>query len=206
MTKIRILIVDDHSLVCLGLASLLSYQNDFEVVGTATNGQEAVERFRELKPDVVIMDLMMPKMDGVEATRLIHEQSPETRILILTTFGTSADVARAVSSGASGAVMKDIPNEELLTAIRSVAVGKTAFSPEICNLLKEEPNPPEFTKKQMDILQAVTRGLTNADIAQLYGISTDAAKRHIMVIFKKLGASNRAEAVTIALRRHLLKI
>jgi len=206
MTKTRILIADDHSLVCLGLASLLGYQTDFEVVGTAANGTEAVRLFTELKPNVVIMDLMMPKTDGVEATRLIRESDPDARILILTTFGTSADVARAVAAGASGAVMKDTPNDELLGAIRAVAVGKTVFSPEIRKTLSEEPNPPEFTKKQMEILHAVTRGLTNADIAQLYGITTDAAKRHVMVIFRKLGASNRAEAVTIALRRHLLKI
>ena len=117
-----------------------------------------------------------------------------------------ADATRAVSAGAAGAIMKDATNEELLKAIRTVAAGGTSLAPSIRKMLAEDPNPPDFTKKQLDILHSITRGLTNADIAKQLGISTDAAKQHVMAIFKKLGASNRAEAVTIALRKHLLKI
>ena len=206
MNKIRILIADDHSLVRLGFASLLGYQPDFEVVGTASDGEEAVRLFAERSPDVVVMDLMMPRVDGVEATRRIRALNDAARILILTTFGTSVDVSRAITAGASGAIMKDSTNDELLDAIRTVASGGKVFSPEVRTAMNEEPNPPEFTQKQLEVLYSLTRGLTNADIAKLYGITTDAAKRHVMVIFKKLGASNRAEAVTIALRRQLLKI
>lgn len=206
MNKIRLLIADDHSLVRLGFASLLSYQPDLEVVGTASDGEEAVRLFVEQSPDVVVMDLMMPRVDGVEATRRIRTLNDAAKILILTTFGTSVDVARAITAGASGAIMKDSTNDELLDAIRTVMSGGTVFSPEVKTAMNEEANPPEFTKKQMEVLYSLTRGLTNADIAKLYGITTDAAKRHVMVIFKKLGASNRAEAVMIALRRQLLKI
>ena len=206
MDKTKILIADDHSLVRMGFASLLGYQPDFQVVGTAEDGRSAVRLFDELKPDVIVMDLMMPKVDGVEATRRIREKDPNARILILTSFGTSADVTRAVSAGAAGAIMKDATNEELLKAIRTVAAGGTSLASSIRKMMAEDPNPPDFTKKQLDILHSITRGLTNADIAKQLGISTDAAKQHVMAIFKKLGASNRAEAVTIALRKHLLKL
>lgn len=206
MNKIRILIADDHSLVRIGLASLLGYQPDFKVVGTAEDGDTAVRLFRELSPDVTVIDLMMPKTNGVVATKRIREVDPKARILILTTFGTSADVARALSAGAAGAIVKDSTNDELLTAIRTVAAGGESISPVIRKSLDYNPNPPEFTKRQTEILFSVTRGLTNADIAKQFGISTDAAKQHVMAIFKKLGAANRAEAVTIALQKHLLKI
>ena len=204
--KTKILIADDHSLVRIGFASLLGYQDDFQVVGTAENGNEALRLFEDTHPDVVVMDLMMPKMDGVEATQRIRAEDQNAKILILTTFGTSADVLRAVSAGASGAILKDSTDDELLTAIRTVANGGTSFSSDIRKMMDEDPNPPDFTQKQLDILHAITRGLTNADIAKQLGISTDAAKQHVMAIFKKLGAANRAEAVTIALRKHLLKI
>ena len=144
MNKIRILIADDHSLVRLGFASLLGYQPDFEVVGTASDGEEAVRLFVEQSPDVVVMDLMMPRVDGVEATRRIRTLNDAAKILILTTFGTSVDVARAIAAGASGAIMKDSTNDELLDAIRTVVSGGTVFSPDVKTAMNEEPNPPEF--------------------------------------------------------------
>ena len=205
MSKIRILVADDHALLRRGLVSLLEYQKDFAVIGEAGNGREAVDRSRELKPDVVILDLSMPVMDGVEAARLIHEALPDVRILILTTFGTSVDVARAVRAGATGALVKDSDDDELLASIRKVANGETAFSPEIQVLLKE-PLPPELTDRQREVLAAIVHGLASDAIATRLGISTDAVNQHIDAIRKKLGAANRAEAVAIALRKHLLKI
>mgnify|MGYP003316957965 CR=1 FL=1 len=205
MSKIRILVADDHALLRRGLVSLLEYQKDFAVIGEAGNGREAVDRSRELKPDVVILDLSMPVMDGVEAARLIHEAQPDVRILILTTFGTSVDVARAVRAGATGALVKDSDDDELLASIRKVANGETAFSPEIQVLLKE-PLPPELTDRQREVLAAIVHGLASDAIATRLGISTDAVNQHIDAIRKKLGAANRAEAVAIALRKHLLKI
>ena len=205
MKEIRILLADDHSIVRTGIAAILGYEKDITVVGEAEDGEEAIRLARKLSPDIVLMDLMMPGMDGVEATRTIRETLPDTKVLILTTFGTSADVARAIAAGASGAIVKDISKDDLVSAIRRVTNGETVFSPEIEQSTKAEPDVPEFTRRQLDILHSVTRGLTNADIARQFGISTDGVKHHIMAIFKKLGATNRSEAVAIALRRQLLK-
>ena len=205
MKEIRILLADDHSIVRTGIAAILGYEKDISVVGEAEDGEEAIRLARKLSPDIVLMDLMMPGMDGVEATRTIRKTLPETKVLILTTFGTSADVARAIAAGASGAIVKDISKDDLVSAIRRATNGETVFSPEIEQSTKAEPDVPEFTRRQLDILHSVTRGLTNADIARQFGISTDGVKHHIMAIFKKLGATNRSEAVAIALRRQLLK-
>ena len=202
--KTRILIVDDHALIRRGLADLLRYEKDLAVVGEASDGEAAVAVATELKPDVVVMDLMMPVMDGVEATRRIKEALPDTKILILTTFGTSVDVARAIAAGASGAIMKDASMEDQLHAIRTVASGGKVLSPEIEKTVQEEPLP-EFTKRQLVILESAARGLTNKDIANMLDISPDAVKQHLAAICSKLGAANRAEAVNVAHRKHLLK-
>ena len=203
-SKTRILIVDDHALIRRGLADLLRYEKDLAVVGEASDGEAAVAVATELKPDVVVMDLMMPVMDGVEATQRIKEALPETKILILTTFGTSVDVARAIAAGASGAIVKDASMEDQLHAIRTVASGGKVLSPEIEKTVQEEPLP-EFTKRQLVILESAARGLTNKDIANMLNISPDAVKQHLAAICSKLGAANRAEAVNVAHRKHLLK-
>ena len=203
-SKTRILIVDDHALIRRGLADLLRYEKDLAVVGEASDGEAAVAVATELKPDVVVMDLMMPVMDGVEATQRIKTALPEAKILILTTFGTSVDVARAIAAGASGAIMKDASMEDQLHAIRTVASGGKVLSPEIEKAVQEEPLP-EFTKRQLVILESAARGLTNKDIANMLDISPDAVKQHLAAICSKLGAANRAEAVNVAHRKHLLK-
>ena len=205
MKKIRILVVDDHELLRFGLSTLLQFQKDMEVVGGAENGAEALGLARQLKPDVVVMDLMMPQMDGVESTQRILAELPATRIMLLTSFGTAADVIRAIRAGAVGALVKDSPNDELIAAIRNVAAGKQVFSPEIKKMIDTEPPPPDFTSRQLEILNAITRGFTNADIADILHISPDAVKQHIISICTKLGAANRSEAGAIALRKHLLK-
>ena len=205
MKRIRILVVDDHALIRHGLSALLRSQADFTIAGEAADGEEAVAAALKLKPDLVIMDLSMPVMDGVEATRRIREELPAVRILLLTTFGTSADVTRALRYGASGALVKDTDDDELLAAVRTVAGGGTVFSPEIQAMLRE-PQPPELTDRQREILEAIIRGLATDGIAAKLGISSDTVNQHINAIREKLGAANRAEAVAIALRRHLLKI
>ena len=206
MKQIRILIVDDHAVVRLGLAALFKYQKDLKVVGEADDGTSAVARTKELKPDVVVLDLMMPGLDGAETTHRIREASPATNVLILTSFGTSADLGRALRAGANGAILKGAANADLLSALRAVAAGTRAVSPEIEEFLSEAPVPPEFTKRQLEILESVTRGLSNPDIAKQLGISTDAVKQHLNAIYQKLDVSTRTEAITIALRRQLLKI
>ena len=206
MKPVSVLLVDDHALIRRGLADLIRYESDLKVAGEAANGQEAVEAARKLNPDVIVMDLMMPEMDGVEATRRIKAERPDSRILILTTFGTSADVARAMAAGASGAIMKDAETDDQLAAIRAVAAGGKAFSPGIEKSLNEQQPTPNLTDRQLLILESVTRGLTNRDIATMLGISADAVKQHLAAIFTKIGAANRSEAVSIALRKHLLKM
>ena len=205
-SKTRILLVDDHALLRRGLADLIRYEKDMSVVGEAGDGETAVNAAVNLKPDLVVMDLMMPVVDGVEATRRIKAVLPSTHVLILTTFGTSADVARAISAGATGAIMKDASTDEQLAAIRTVAAGGTVFSPEIQRSMDETPKPPDFTDRQLEVLQSVVDGLGNKEIASKLKISTDAVKQHLNAICTKLGASNRVEAVSIALRRHLLRV
>jgi len=206
MNPIRILIADDHALLRHGLVMLFGLHKDLSVVGEAKNGLEALKLAQRLTPDVIVLDLSMPVMDGVEATRQIHEAVPSAKILILTTFGTSIDVSRALRAGASGALVKDSDDEELVRAICTVADGKQALSREIKAMLKNEPEPPELTDRQREILESTVRGLSSEAIAGELGISAYAVNQHLDAIRKKLGAANRTEAVAIALKKHLLKI
>lgn len=200
MKRIRILLADDHRLLRMGLATLISFHPDLEVVGEAADGEEAVRRAQALEPDVIVMDLMMPKVDGAEATRRIHKLLPKTRILILTTFGTSAELANAMRAGASGALVKDTANDALIESIRAVARGETTLSPEIRSTLAEISAVPALTPRQQEILSFVKRGLTNQDISKALSISADAVKQHLGAICRKLGAANRTEAVALAMR------
>lgn len=201
--KITLLLVDDHSIVRIGLKALINYQKDMSVVGEAKNGEEAIRLVRKLQPDVVIMDLMMPKLNGADATKQVLCEYPNTKIIILTSYGTSADLARAVANGAVGAQIKDAPPENLLAAIRSVVQGKTAYAPELKPLLMEPP--PELTDLQLKMLGSVVRGLSNTEIATEFGLSLISTKRKLAAIFLALGAANRSEAAGIALQKHLLK-
>ena len=204
--KIRILVADDHKIVRIGLVSLLNTIDGLEVIGEASDGDEVVTIAQRTRPDVVVMDLMMPKKDGDTATAEIHAMLPETRILILTTFGTSDGIARALASGATGAVMKTADDRLLVEAIREVASGRRYISDDIRRLLAEDPPIPELTDRQMEILQSITRGLTNADIAKLLGIREDSVKKLVATVCTKIGAANRTEAAVIAIRKHLLKL
>lgn len=206
MQPIRILIADDHAIIRMGLASLLGTQKDIEVVGEAEDGEVAVTKASKLVPDIVIMDLMMPKKDGVAATKEIHKSFPNIKILILTSYGTSDGIAHALAAGASGALMKSTEFAEFVTAIRKIAIGERVIAPEISRQLAEDPPVPMLTQRQTEILLSITRGLTNSDIAKQFGIREDSVKEHTSTIFAKLGASNRSEAVAIALRKHLLKM
>jgi len=204
--KTKVLLADDHAILRMGLAALLSSKSDLEVIGEACDGDEAVSLAVRLKPDVVIMDLMMPKKDGIAATAEIHELAPEVKILILTTFGTSNGFARAIKSGASGAIMKNAEKSDLISAIRTVAGGGRAITSEVAKLLHDDPPVQELSPRQADILKSVTQGMTNREIANQFAISPESVKSHIATIFNKIGANSRSEAVTIALRKHLLKM
>ena len=204
--KITVLIADDHSIVRMGLASLLNAEPDIEVIGEAENGDVAVTKARELNPDVVVMDLVMPQKDGSTATAEILDEFPEIKILLLTTFGTSDGIARALAVGASGALMKNTDFNEFVSSIRIVAAGGKAVSKEIEQLMADDPPVHDLTQRQKDILSSVVRGLTNADIAKQFTIRESSVKDHLTAIFTKLGAANRSEAISIALRKHLLKL
>ena len=205
MNKTKVLIVDDHAILRMGLASLINAEDDLVVIGDADDGETAIRKARKLNPDVIVMDLMMPDMDGVETTEHILANCHEAKILILTTFGTSDALGHALSAGALGAVMKNVPFPELVRAIRTVATGKRFVSPDIERILASRPPLPPLSPRQGEILSAIARGLSNTEIANLLGIGPDMVKTHVNLLFKKLGASNRAEAVDIAHRRHLLK-
>ena len=202
--KISILIADDHLIVRTGLAALLGTERDFQVVGQAKNGIEAVRETVRLRPDVVIMDLVMPKKDGVEATAEISEKAPGSRVIMLTTFGTSDGIAHALAAGAKGAILKNADNAELVRAIRKVHNGGEFLSAEIQQQLAADPPIPQLTQRQNEILAAMVRGLTDRDISRQLGIRLDGVNDHVRAILAKLGAANRTEAVAIALRKHLL--
>ena len=205
MKEIRVLLADDHAIVRMGLASLLGTQSDIKVVGEADDGQDAVRKAVRLSPDVIIMDLMMPKMDGAAATAEIHAKLPGSKILLLTSYGEADGIAHALASGASGALMKSTEFSEFVTAIRTIAGGGRVIAPEIRRQLAESPPVPDLSPRQMEILDAFTRGLTNAEIAKMLDIREDSVKEYANTIYAKLGAVNRSEAITIAMRKHLLK-
>lgn len=206
MKKIKILIVDDHAIFRRGLTSLLNTVREFCVVGEAEDGAMAIRRIDELKPDIVIMDLMMPVMDGTAATAEILQKHPQAKIVILTTFGSFNRLATALKAGAAGALLKNIDNDDLVTALQDIASGKTVIAPEIRRILKDDPPTPELSKRQQEILGLLVKGLTNGEIATQLALQEDSIKKVVNAIFEKIGARNRAEAVAIALRKHLLKI
>ena len=206
MSKIRILIADDHSIVRMGLATLLEMENDLELVGMAVNGKVAVAEATKAKPDIVVMDLMMPVMDGIEATKAIKAKLPKTKVILFTTFPTSDLISKALESGAVGAIFKSAADTELIKAIHEVAAGKTYISDDIQKLIASDPPVAALSPRQTEILESIVRGLSNAEIGMQLGITPTVVREHTITLFQKIGAANRAEAVAIALRKHLLKM
>ena len=203
--KIRVLVADDHAIVRIGLKSVLEYEADIEVVADAKNGIEAVDEAVRLKPDVAVMDLVMPRKDGVAATAEILERAPGTKVLILTTFGTSDAIAHALEAGASGAMMKTADDAMIVSAIRKVASGETYISPDVRRQLEESPPVPKLSPRQTEVLTEIAHGKSNKEIAALLGIRLDSVEDIANALYAKLGVSNRAEAVDVAHRKHLLK-
>ncbi len=206
MSKIRILLADDHMLMRMGIATLVSTAKDMTVVGEACNGRQAVELAGSLRPDVVIMDLMMPEMSGGEATKAIHAAHPGIKIVILTTYGTSAELATAVTNGAVGVLLKDKVEMDLLNTIRFVVEGNQVIPTRLLAQIEEDKAMGKLTDRQMEILASVAEGQSNADIALQFGLSEITVKKHLSAIFERLGVANRSEAVALAFRKQMLKV
>lgn len=205
---IRIVLADDHPVVRDGLRAMLATQPDFEVVGEATSGIEAIELTLQLHPDVVLMDLRMPRVDGATAIARVRAHDPQARIVALTTFDTDADIARAVEAGATGYLLKDTPREELFTAIRAAARGESMLSPTVAARVLVRMRAPSheiLSGREIEVL-AAARGLANKAIAKHLHISEATVKTHLLHIFDKLGASDRTAAVTLALERGIIRL
>jgi len=202
--KIRILLADDHLIVRMGMASILSFEEDMEVVGEAGNGLDAVKMAAELSPDVVLMDLQMPELGGADATAKIHEANPDIKILILTTFGTSADLKKAMDGGAAGALIKNSSQNEIIAAIRGAVVGERTVSSEIRHTLRDLQSIPELSPRQLEILNLIAKGFSNSEIAGIAGISLETVKDHIKKILMRLGVSSRTEAASLAINLNLI--
>ncbi len=214
MEAIKILIVDDHPVVREGICSMLKREPDFKIVGEATNGLEAIERVRELSPDVVLMDLRMPEMDGVEAISKIKEERPEVKFIILTTFSDDEYIFKGIAAGARAYLLKDAPREELFKAIRAVSRGESLIQPVVASRLldrlaelsKKTPSAEMLSERELEVLRLMASGVSNKDIADQLSITQSTVKTHITSIFQKLNVTTRTEAVTTALRKGMIQL
>ena len=206
-SPIRLLIVDDHPVVRDGLRGIFESDPQFEVAGEAGNGAEAVTRARALKPDVVLMDLRMPDVDGVTAIKRLTELGLDTRVLVLTTYDTDSDVVPAIEAGATGYLLKDAPRSELLRAVRAAARGEAVLSPSVATRLLGQVRAPArepLSGRELDVLALVARGTSNRDTATRLFISEATVKTHLLHIYAKLGVNDRAAAVAVGFERGLL--
>ncbi len=206
MPEIRLLLADDHAILSAGLRALLGYYDDIEIVGEARDGTEAVELVAELRPDVVLMDIAMPGLSGVEATRLIREQHPDTRVLVLSQHGERQYVLAVLQAGASGYILKRALGSDLVEALRMVASGETYLHPDVSTILVDEVRCPEepLTPREKEILAHIVHGETNLQIAASLSLSTKTVEWHRTNLMSKLNAHNAAELVRTALQRGLV--
>lgn len=214
MEPIKILIVDDHPVVREGITAMVSRERDFQVIGEAGDGIEAVNKARELKPDIVLMDLRMPDMDGVEAIRQIVSTDPDIKFIILTTYSDDEYIFRGIEVGARAYLLKDAPREELFKAIRAVYRGESLIQPVVASkvldrfaeLSRQVQSPETLSEREVEVLSLVARGAANKEIAAQLNITNSTVKTHIASIFQKLNATDRTEAVTQAIKRGIIHL
>jgi DNA-binding NarL/FixJ family response regulator len=207
MDKIRILVADDHPVVLEGLSGMLAGQPDFEVIGLAADGDTAVIMHGSLAPDVTLMDLRMPGLDGVGAIKAIKAQQPPSRIIVLTTYDSDTDILRAIEAGATGYLLKDAPREELFHAIRAAARGDSVLAPAVAARLMSRMRAPaeeNLSAREIEVLQLVATGASNKEIGKSLHISTATVKTHLIHIYGKLGVDDRTAAVTTALEKGIM--
>ena len=208
-SSIRIMIVDDHPMVRLGLSTFLKVYDDLELVGEADDGAAALQLCKEVLPDVVLMDMVMPIMNGVTATRAIRQQFPSAQVIALTSFKQEGLVEKALQAGAIGYLLKDVSADKLVSAIRAAHMGRATLSPEATQILVEAANKPpppghDLTKREWAVLALLVEGLNNTQIAHRLGVSSSTVKTHVSAILSKFGVESRTEAAALALRHHLI--
>ena len=204
--KIRVLSIDDHPLVREGLAALINDQPDMRIVGQGSAGHEAIKLFREVQPDVALMDVRLPDISGIDAMITIRSEFPEARVIMVTSSEGDVEMQRALEGGARGYMLKSMPPKDLLEAIRKVHAGKKAIPAEIATHLANHLSDEALTSREIEILQQVAEGNRNRDIAERFFISEGTVKVHIKHIMEKLGANDRTQAITIAVRRGIIHL
>jgi len=205
-SRIRVLCVDDHPLLREGIAAIIGSQSDMVLEAEASNGGEAIQKFREHKPDVTLMDLRLPDMSGIDALIAIRTEFPEARIIMLTTFQGDIEIQRALAAGARGYLLKNMPPKELVEVIRQVNVGKKRIPADLAGKLAEHLGDETLTEREVEVLRHIASGNRNKDIAGLLFISEETVKVHIKHIMEKLNASDRTQAVAIAVRRGIIQL
>ena len=203
---IRILTVDDHALLREGISALVATQPDMTIVAEASNGAEAIELFRKLRPDVTLMDIQMPEVDGIEALITIRNEFPDARVIVLTTYKGDVQAARALKAGAQAYLLKGLLGQELLTTIRDVHAGRKRIGQEVAAQLADHLGDELLTRREIDVLRLIADGNSNKLIASHLSLSEDTVKGHVKNILSKLGANDRTHAVTIALKRGIIEL
>jgi DNA-binding NarL/FixJ family response regulator len=206
MNAIRILTVDDHPMLREGIAAVLASEQGMMLVAEASNGREAIEQFRTHRPDVTLMDVQMPEVNGIDAIVKIREEFPDARIIVLTTYSGDAQAARAFKAGAAGYLLKNMGRKELIDTIRTVHAGKKRIPAEIAVGIAEHHSDDALTEREIQVLRGVAAGNANKRVAQLLNVSEETIKAHMKSILSKLGANDRTHAVTIALKRGIIEI
>ena len=214
METIKVMITDDHPVVREGLSAMLKKESDIQVVGEAENGTVAINKARELQPDIILMDLRMPEVDGVEAMHQIRSENPDIKFIVLTTYDNDEYIFKGIEAGARAYLLKDAPREELFKAVRAVYRGESLIEPTVASkvldrfaeLSRQSQAPEELSERELEVLNLMAKGAANKEIAASLYISESTVKTHIQSIFQKLGVSDRTEAVTAALQKGIIHL